>query len=94
MESKIKGFHHVLRCPVNKKYKSRMLISETSAAAIPLTRFRGLARVPDIRAGVPSSARVPGVVPGAHPPYFKGEGVLKNTRSSTHERIKKILVGG
>ena len=30
-----------------------MLVSESSAAAFPLTRFRGLARVP-------SSARVPG----------------------------------
>ena len=32
-----------------------MLISDTFAAALPLTRFRGLARVPNIRA-------VPGVV--------------------------------
>ena len=38
-----------------------MLISETSASALPLTRFLGLARVPDIPAGVPSSARVAGV---------------------------------
>ena len=41
-----------------------MLVSETSAAAFPLTRFRGLARVPEKQARVPSSARVPGV---AHP---------------------------
>ena len=41
-----------------------MLISETSAAPLPLTRFRGLACVPEIRAREPSSARVPGV---AHP---------------------------
>ena len=37
-----------------------MLISESSAAALPLTRFCALAREPDIRAGVPSLARVPG----------------------------------
>ena len=43
-----------------KEQKDRMLISETSAA-LPFTRFRGLARVPDIRANVPSSACVPGV---------------------------------
>ena len=41
-----------------------MLSGETPAAALPLARFRGLARVPKIRAGVPSLARVPGV---AHP---------------------------
>ena len=41
-----------------------MLISETSAAALPLTRFRGLARVPSIRIRERSSVRVPGV---AHP---------------------------
>ena len=43
-----------------------MLVSKTSAAAVPLTRFRGLARVPQKRACVPSLARVPGV---AHPCY-------------------------
>ena len=37
-----------------EKFKGYMLVSETSAAAFPLTRFHGLARVP-------SSARVPGV---------------------------------
>ena len=36
-----------------------MLISETFAAALPLTRFRGIARVPEKRARVSSSARVP-----------------------------------
>ena len=41
-----------------------MLVSETFAAAFPLTRFRGLARMPQKRARVPSSACVPGV---AHP---------------------------
>ena len=44
-----------------KNSLNRMLISESSAAALPSTRFRGLARVPEIRASVPSSARVPGV---------------------------------
>ena len=41
-----------------------MLFSETSAAALPLTRFHGLAQVPEKQARVPSSAREPGV---AHP---------------------------
>ena len=41
-----------------------MLVSETSAAAFPLTCFRDLARVPEKRAHVPSSAPVPGI---AHP---------------------------
>ena len=41
-----------------------MLISGTSAAALPLTRFRGLARVPEKRPRVPSSVHVPGA---AHP---------------------------
>ena len=41
-----------------------MLVNETSAAAFPLTRFRDLACVPEKRARVPSSARVPGF---AHP---------------------------
>ena len=39
-----------------------MLIGETFAAAVPLTRFRGLARVLEKRACMPSSERVPGVV--------------------------------
>ena len=38
-----------------------MLVSETSADAFSLTRFRDLARVPEKRARVSSSARVPGV---------------------------------
>ena len=38
-----------------------MLVSKTSAAAFPLTRFRGLARLPQKRACMPSLARVPGV---------------------------------
>ena len=33
-----------------------MLVSETSAAALPLTCIRGLARVPEKRARVPSVA--------------------------------------
>ena len=41
-----------------------MLVSDTSAAALPLPLFNGLARVPEKRARVPSSAHVPGV---AHP---------------------------
>ena len=41
-----------------------MFISKTSAATLPLTRFRGLAREPEIRARVQSSARVRRV---AHP---------------------------
>ena len=41
-----------------------MFICKTFAAALPLTRFRGLARVPEIRARVPRSARVGEV---AHP---------------------------
>ena len=41
-----------------------MLVSETSAAALPLTRFRGLARVPEKRARVSSATCVPWV---AHP---------------------------
>ena len=46
---------YALRCPTKKKYKGHMLVSETSAAAVfPLTRFRGLARLP-------SSAKVPEV---------------------------------
>ena len=40
-----------------------MMVSETSAAAFPLARFCGLARVPEKRARVTSSARVLG---GAH----------------------------
>ena len=47
-----------------KKQTGRMVINETSAAALPLTRFRGLARVPDIRIRVPSSTGMSGV---AHP---------------------------
>ena len=38
-----------------------MLVSKTSAAAFPLTCFRGLARVPQKRACVPTLARVPEV---------------------------------
>ena len=48
---------YTLKCPTRKKLKGHMLVSETSAAALPLTGFRDLARVP-------SSARMPGV---AHP---------------------------
>ena len=39
-----------------------MLVSETSAATFPLTRFRGLTRDPEKRAREPSSARVSGVI--------------------------------
>ena len=45
-----KGFH--VKCII-KKRKGRMLINETSGATLPLTLFRGLARVSDIRARVP-----------------------------------------
>ena len=38
-----------------------MLVSKTSAAAFLLIRFRGLARVPQKRACVPSLACLPGV---------------------------------
>ena len=41
-----------------------MLVSETFAAAFPLTRFRDLDHVPEKRAREPSSARGPGA---AHP---------------------------
>ena len=40
-----------------KKERGRVLIRKTSAAALPLTRFHGLAYVPEIRARVPISAR-------------------------------------
>ena len=48
-----------------KKLNGLMLVSETSVAAFPLTRFSNLARVPEKRVRVPSSPRVPGV---AHHP--------------------------
>ena len=47
VKSKKKGLH-VRRCPTKKKKNLRaiiMLVSETSAAAFSLTRFRGLVRV-------------------------------------------------
>ena len=44
-----------------------MLVSETSAAAFPLARFRGLARVPEKRARVPRSI---GTRARGHPPLF------------------------
>ena len=54
-------------CPqmsYKKNLKGHMLVSDTSAAAFSLARFRGLASVLEKRARVPSLARVPGV---AHP---------------------------
>ena len=41
-----KGFR-ARRCPM-KKTENRIFISETSAVALPLTRFRGLSRVPGV----------------------------------------------
>ena len=55
---------HILRSPIKRKKKGCVLISETFAAVLALTRFCSLARAPEKRARVPSSARVPGV---AHP---------------------------
>ena len=71
-----------------------MLVCETFAAAFPLARFRGLARVPEKRARVPSSARVPGV---AHPcsrtssfTPLCGSGGSVSLRHSSNESICKL----